>query len=244
MGGVRFSVSKKIIIGLVLSTLLFSVWANAEVSKDERVAVVVIELSNVASGTRKVFYQGLERLARSKTPWWLQDSYSEVHVLYQEQASFQLFYQTLWEAAQLENVRAIDVFLHLHGRQGAITFHDGAVGTWYVREKLKNVPSVGKKLRALYSTACFGASQAQDWLDGGFKVVNGALKVNANGAYELPAFLKSWTEGESFGAAQDKGNQQSWRSFYDNIAQKLMSEEVDSYKEVHGNASITIDSVP
>ena len=69
-----------------------------------------------------------------------------------------------------------------------------------IREKLQ-AANLKKKLRVLYSTACFGQSHNLDFIQAGFRVVSGATEVNANAVIEYPVFMDAWRDGKTFKSA-------------------------------------------
>lgn len=217
-------------------------WATVkDVPVAQRDAIVVIELSNNASSSRKEFFRTIERYAARESAKLLQ-SYRKVAILTGEGASFQSFLKKLAEFSGNLETKAVDIFLHVHGLPGGIFFRDGEKAMADVRTAILESASTKGKLRAVYSTACHGRTHAAEWLAAGFRTASGATKVNTNAAYELPVFTSNWIQGHTFAVALDKGDDPKWRKFYDDLASRLGFDGADSLKELHGEKGLTISS--
>ena len=100
------------------------------------------------------------------------------------------------------------------------------------------------KLRTLYSTACFGLSHAQPFVDAGFEAACGAIGQCANGPVEYPQVLSMWSHGHTFKDAVNKGDDPSTRKIFDAAAWLSGFNRANSDKEIKGDLTVTIDSIP
>lgn len=231
-----------------LSALLFASGAQAQeegrktVAKEERDLVVVADLSTHGVDKFKWLYRFIEANAVGMAQRNLGDSYRQILALTGENATLAGFHQGLASLAEsATSPRAVDVFVNLHGAPGALWFHEGAYGTSEIKDALATHDALTPKLRLLYSTACYGDSHAEDFLAAGFQVASGSLKVNSNSPFDYPTTMNAWKAGDPFASAQEKGNNEVWRKFYDGIAKNQGFEDADSTKIVHGDKALTID---
>jgi hypothetical protein len=214
------------------------------VDTNGRDAVVVVDLINAAPPDHKQFYEIAETFALSESRSKLPPLYHEVAVLSDEQATVTELEQTLARMAARDATRAIDLYVHLHGAPGTVWFHEGAVSVADLAGQFDKAGRYGGKLRAVYSAACYGTTHAADWLTAGFRVAGGAEGVNANTAYDLPVFIQSWGAGATFGDTETKANNPGWLKYYDGVATKMGFSDVNSFKDVDGDAVLTIASLP
>ena len=96
----------------------------------------------------------------------------------------------------------------------------------------------------LYSTACFGLSHAQPFVDAGFAAACGATGQCANGPVEYPQVLSMWSQGNTFKDSVNKGDDPSTRRIFDAAAWLSGFRQANSDKEIKGNLTVTIDSLP
>ncbi|HYX37179.1 MAG TPA: hypothetical protein VE954_29095 [Oligoflexus sp.] len=228
--------------GLALTFHFPGLAAAQNVSTANRDILVV---SNLETHGRKDYawlYRFLETMSVSLAEKTLKDSYRNLYVLAGENSSTEKFATSLQSLTQDPDLTALDVFIHLHGSPDRLWFEDRDARTEELGHQLKSTLSQASKLRALYSTACYGKSHAPDFLNAGFWVVNGAEKVNTNSPHDYPAFMNAWKSNQMFEAAQADGNNPGWIAFYDSIAQAAGFDDVGSYKVVVGNGQTTIQS--
>lgn len=231
---------------VVVAVLSFSAGA-AETLPSERALVLVTELAHAVPEDRKQFYRLIETFASQQAGQYAERNYGTYVEIPGERATLQGVVDTLADLAHHSDIRAIDVLLEVHGGPGELFFRDGGKTGDAVTKAFAGKPELKKKLRALYSGACYGASHVATWLAAGFRVASGARKVNTNGMYDFPAFLKSWTAGESFATAQEKGNAPYWLKYFDDLAEKkfgIGKGEADSFKVVEGASAVTIQTPP
>ncbi len=217
---------------------------DGKIGRAERVAIVVVELATHAPKDRRFFYEFVEAAAHAETKNRIKPIYGKVVLLSGVNATLPALQKAMESAANEDRVKAVDMFLHLHGSPGGISLRDGHLSAAKIAETLSAVTKLPAKLRALNSTACWGATHIKDFLAAGFKVASGSRKVNANGAHDTPAFLSNWGKGATYFTAQEKGNDSRWIAFYDKIAGSWGMGAVDSFKEVEGKSDITISDAP
>lgn len=227
---------------LCLALVCWSAGA-APVTRTERDALVVVELSHGVEEKLKSFYETIENLALKQAET-LRPAYRKVTVLKGATATVGSFVAHLKHLTGRTANRAVDLYINLHGSPGGLLFYDGKIQTVDLRNKISDIKGAAAKLRAVYSTACFGKSHVADWLAAGFKVASGAVKVNANSAYEVPVFFRRWTGGETYAKALTAGNSENWRRTWDRWADQFGFGPADSFKESEGRPEFTIDSSP
>ncbi|MCX6267419.1 MAG: hypothetical protein NTW16_08700 [Bacteroidetes bacterium] len=168
-------------------------------------------------------------------------SYSGIHILQNDKATFDNFKNKVNFCALNPNTRAIDVILILHGgdsNNGTIVFFDNDAIDY---ASITGINGYGK-LRLLYSTACFAALGNSTWTSKGFRADIGAKQVNANSMAEYPVFLKQWRDGVPVSAAIAIADNPATQIPMDEAARIMKFSPVDSQKEIGGDGSIKIDS--
>ncbi len=215
-----------------------------KVDRANRLAIVVVELAEHAPPDRRFFYEFVEAAALAETKNRIKPVYGKVMLLTGKEATLSKLLGGMRDALAEPSVRSIDLFLHLHGSPGSLTLREGSHPTRIISDNLRNMKGLSDKLRAVNSTACWGATHLKDFLNAGFKVASGSRKVNANGAHDVPAFLSLWGKGETYSRAQEAGNDARWIRFYDGIAGSWGIGEVDSFKDIEGRSDLTISDAP
>jgi len=229
-------------IGLFVSGNLASALAG-DISKSERVLLVTANLSSNVK-KYKALYEFLDAQSISLARAKLGDQYRRLYVLTGQQATQSEFVRSISALAGSHQNQAVDALVHLHGSRGGLAFADGAISSARLAEDIRR-QGVEAKTRALYSTACYGATHIQDFLNAGFKVASGARKVNTSSAYEYPKFMSEFGKGTAFGRALDKADVGFARNASDWIAEKVLGfSDVDSRKVIQGNENIRIQSHP
>jgi hypothetical protein len=147
----------------------------------------------------------------------------------------------LTNLAQDPQTKAIDVFLSLHGLPDTLFFEDGPIATSDLRDQLK-AADLKERLRLFYSTACYGASHARDFVKGGFRTASGAVGTNTNGPYDYPAQLYNWGLGKTYRAVIKLGNHPAFMTTHDTIAEKFGFDDADSEKIIEGKKLTRITS--
>lgn len=136
---------------------------------------------------------------------------------------------------------AVDVILQLHGSKNGLTFYDGKVNTKDLADQIK-AKNLKRRLRLLYSLACYGYTHTDDFLNAGFRTVSGARGVNSNSATDYPAQLGSWAASKRYRDCVKAGNAEPGRSTADNAAKMMNFSKADSYKKIRGDKNIRITS--
>lgn len=94
----------------------------------------------------------------------------------------------------------------------------------------------------LYSTACFGKSHANEFVEAGFNAACGAQGVNANSATEYPAVLTMWAAGSRLTDAINLGENPLTRTPADVAATAAGFVGVNSDKDIVGDGNVRISS--
>jgi hypothetical protein len=211
-----------LVLGLNTPTMV----AAEPLSSANRELLIVSNLETHGKKEYAWLYRFLDVMSVSLAEQKLKDSYRNIYVLAGDKALAAHFTSSLETLTQNPDLAALDVFIHLHGAPERLWFHDRMMPTAALGTAIQASVSHPSKLRALYSTACYGKSQAEDFLQAGFGVVNGAEKVNTNSPHDYPAFMEAWKRGATFD---------------DSIAQAAGFDDVDSFKVVEGDGQITIN---
>jgi hypothetical protein len=176
-----------------------------------------------------------------------------------QSATLSNFKNTLYRLAATPSIKAIDVIINTHGLDEELFFYNGGWRMSEIQEELLSpdapytqatTNAMKKKLRMLYSTACYGASHNNNWNAIGFDVSAGAIGVNANAEAEYGGVLGAWAAGAPFSTGFLISNTDAALAITDTpvrIAGEFANNilrEVNSKKKIRGNPSITINSDP
>ncbi len=140
-------------------------------------------------------------------------------------------------------VKEVDVLLHLHGLNNKLIFHNKeSLNTDTLRDRIAAL-NIGNRLRMLYSTSCFGASHAKDFVDAGFTCASGSRCINANSPIEYPVFLSMWAAGIKFADCINSAENLTASAALDALARGSFPNKcVDSNKDIFGKGHTTINS--
>ena len=227
-------------------------WGKPTVKKEQRQLVQIITLS--AASKDKMLYDVIELGARAVITGLAVPHYHGYTLLQQNDATLEGLTEALARVASQADTRAIDLIFCTHGSTERVTFHpDVRTSIDDVAASLRRL-SAGqrKKFRSVFSTACYGGSHLDAWLEAGFKVASGSVGIYADSALSTPAFLASWGTGRTFEQGIQAANASDIGDFQDKIAREWFkandrassAERVNSSRETRGDASITIDSLP
>jgi hypothetical protein len=209
------------------------------VTKDQRALLVVANLTTWADDRYGRLYEWLDQNAVRVAKALLRLLYRQINALTGASATREHFVQSVTEMALDPHTRALDVFLHLHGQPGRLFFEEGPVETSDLADELA-AARLGQRLRLLYSTACYGASHAPDFVKAGFRVASGSVGANANGPYDYPVQLLRWGLGQTYRMVASAGNQPAFMATLDNLARTLGFDDISSHKVVHGRVQTRI----
>lgn len=243
-----------VVVAVAVGLLAFASQANA-VSKSQREAVLfVVDLSAGASGLETGFYQAVTFAAVAVGQTFLTLNYSRVTTVEHQNATLTGLTNALKAAANRSNVKAVDLIFVTHGFAKGVAFADGLKSSVQVQDGITSALSASQRanLRIVFSTACFGESHRANWRAAGFKAASGSQKIYADSALSYPAFLTSWTLGNSFRTAVDDANNADLLRLSDNAAKEYFKakksdfqHQVDSFRVRSGDsAAITINSAP
>jgi hypothetical protein len=216
------------------------------VDKEARAVIVISSLAPAGRKRLKVLYRALESVSVEIADHMLKPVYGSYTVLAGGKAGPTQLTNAVLAAGAQPAIGAIDVVVVLHGSPGRLIFDDGnGKGVSVDATALAATFAPARaKLRMLYSTACYGLSHAQAFVDGGFIAACGAIGECANGPVEYPQVLALWSHSHTFRDAVDKGDDPATRVIFDTVAKWSGFPHANSDKEIKGNASVTIDTVP
>lgn len=212
-------------------------------------ALLVISSLKIGSSQYLRLYDFLDAQGISQAMDKLSPVYGTIAALRDSAASKRNILNTLRKFATDTSIREIDLILHCHGlKNGTIRIgqDDGSgfedVSGKDLRDDLKAL-GIADRLRMVYSTACYGAMIAQDFVDGGFTCACGAKAVNANSGTEYPDFLNRWKRGEGYRWSVDQAFNPVMTGVAETVARNVMGfNDVDSKKVIKGNSTININS--
>ena len=204
------------------------------VGKHERGLLVVSYLEEQAHSSVRRLLGWAEDLGVDLARSVLDSEYETFSVLQGDDASYKDFIDRIEDLTANSDLKALDVFLLVHGDPSGPIFKNGTVSAQHIRDDLKNQSSKDV-LRALYSSACYGASHNPFFIQGGFRVASGAVGVNANGTAEYPLFLKQW-RGERTFKSSINAIPAVVTEAHDLIARALGFSDADSTKRIAGRS--------
>ena len=229
------------VVGVTLSIFLFVLSPQVEATnRSARDLVVVVNLTESGRSDLKWLYKFMDASALSLAQLTLGTQYRQIHALVGQDATSGNFVSTLRETSEDRALEAIDVFLHLHGNADGVRFADDHIAAAQLGDQLAVLPE-RRKLRVLYSSACYGASHAPRLVQDGFAVASGAIATNANSAFEYPYFLAAWAGGYTFGEAIELGNDPLQNRILDAAAEWQGFTDVNSTKIIVGNHNRTLE---
>lgn len=211
------------------------------ITKSNRALLVVCNTVDGGSPKLNWLYQFLDASGLGLAEQILVPHYGTYKKLTGSQATRSAFIDTIQALGMRSSIKAIDVILILHGNKESLLFFDGVMGTSTLRQQIAAL-NLGHKLRMLYSTACYGATHADDFVNVGFDVACGAVGVNANSAFEYPTVLTMWATGSKFRDAIAVGENILTRAPADELAKRMGFPDANSDKVVVGNGAVTISA--
>ena len=212
----------------------------------ERALVLISSLTPAGKAKLKTLYRGLGAVSVELADLILRPQYGRVRMLVDRGATRLAFVKAINQVAAQTQIDAVDVIVVLHGSPGRLIFDDGngKGDSVDVRDLVLDLSPARSKLRILYSTACYGLSHAQAFVDAGFDAACGAIGECANGPVEYPQVLSMWSHGHTFKDSVNKGDDPSTRKIFDAAAWLSGFHDANSDKEIKGDLTVTIDSVP
>jgi hypothetical protein len=214
----------------------------ADVIKDERALLVIANLTTHGDPRFQWLYQWLDENAIRVAKLLLEPHYRLIATLTGPEATKVNFVDHMTNLVQDAQTKALDVFVHLHGLPGELFFVEGPVKSADLGEEIKSASLL--PLRLLYSTACYGASHAPDFVKAGFRTASGAIATCANGPYDYPAQLLTWRKGETYRQVVKAGNHPVFLMTHDAIARAFGFDDVNSEKVIEGKKLTRITSGP
>jgi hypothetical protein len=233
--------------------------AKAAVNAGQRALVVVSELEEGSMRELAPLYSALEAITVTVPKAVLSSRYAQTKILSNQSATLSNLKDTLYKLAATPSIKAIDVIINLHGLDEELFFYNGGWRMSEIQEELLNPDApyteatkiaMKRKLRMLYSTACYGASHNNNWNAIGFDVSAGAVGVNANAEFEYGGVIGSWSGAAPFSTGFQLSNTDAALAVSDTpvrIAGELGNNSlrhVNSKKILRGNTALTINSDP
>lgn len=245
------------VISMILMTVCATT-AQAAVPAQNRALVIVTDLDTHGVQELVPLYTVLEDIGAGLPQMpVLRNQYREIHVLRNNRATLGDFRALALSLSGRAEIRAIDVFLMLHGQTDRLVFADrrytmeqmtSFMNTRRDAREAARVLVMQRKLRLMYNTSCFGASHRAAFRSIGFDAVVGSIAVNANSEVEFPAFLGLWNAGARLSDAFAPSNNPVALAAADGPLRATgqifnnFLKHVDSRKVFSGNTAITIST--
>jgi hypothetical protein len=243
-----------VVLATAVIAALITSSAQATVSRSQRnVVVFVSDLSTGFSGLEQNFYQAVEKAAYLGAVTILSPVYQNVFQVEGSNATLLTLRNALSAATTGSSITAVDLIFVTHGLNRNVVFAgNNIVPVTTVRDDLLSHLSIAQraKLRIVFSTACFGASQRFGWTESGFKAASGSKGVYADSASSYVPFLTAWALGQSFGSAITIANLADPFHVWDSIANNTVlagtsfAGTANSTRVISGNSGLTIDGNP
>jgi hypothetical protein len=210
-------------------------------NNNQRGLVIISELVTAGRPEFREVYRWLQNNGASLPRNTIGHLYGTVRTLTGVNATTTRFVNALRELTSMPTIKEVDVILHLHGAPNKLYFANGPITMSALRDRIAALEA-GNRLRALYSTACFGSSHADDFVQAGFTCASGAVAVNANSPIEFPVFLTLWAGGAKFKDCINTAENHLGSIPFDVAARIALGNghTVNSDKRVHGNGNATI----
>jgi len=216
----------------------------SEILKENRALLVVANLvlgDGDDEGDYDKLYEWLDKYAVLVANMLMRPVYRVVESLTENRVTLTGFVDRVVQLALDPQTQALDVFLVMHGSETRLFFDDVSVTTADLAEMLA-AADLAHRLRLLYSTACYGALHAEDFVKAGFRTASGALAVCANGPYDFPTQLLKWGTFNTYRSAMAAGNNPVFRVIHDNAAKLMGFTDVNSEKTIAGKKLTRITS--
>ncbi|WP_272027603.1 hypothetical protein [Kocuria rosea] len=222
------------------------------VRKEDRDLVQVIYLSDGFTGAERALYEFIEKSAKTVASSILGPLYRRLTCLEKNEATLPNFVQAV-KVATDSRVEAVDVIFNLHGNTDRLEFADRKYQMSAVRDAFLALPPKNrKKLRCVFSTACYGKSHLDEWIDAGFNEAMGSRGISADAQTSYVPLLGAWALENAFAASVNASNDadplrlgdQLARAFYTAQGKDAQASEIDSFRERLGNGRSKIYTTP
>lgn len=209
------------------------------ISKSERELVQIIYLSSGYTGNELALYDFIENSSAALAATLLGPVYNCIRVIRGNDATLTNFKKELTAATSASSAGAVDVMFNVHGATDSIPLKDGNHTIANVQTCLSSIPPVlRKKFRAVFSTACFGASHLNMWRQVGFDVACGARGIYADSASSFAPMLGKWATEGTFGEAIQLANSLGGPSDAATIAYYNINGKPSSANQVNSRRSV------
>lgn len=207
---------------------------SAQLTSQDRVLLVTSNLTTHGMPKYRWLYRFLDSSSVFLAKKTLSGAYRKLYLLGGKNATVANFTDNIPRLAGDPKTRALDVMTHLHGSPGALWFEDNAYTTHYLKTALLRSPLKGRA-RLMYSTACYGKSHAQDFVDAGFQTASGSVGVNADSAFSYPATMLKWRRGSAYWSVVRTSNSRVSIWLSDRAAKLMGFDDVNSFKVIKGD---------
>ena len=224
-----------------------------EVPPPQRVLVQLITLPPTRASEGSL-YRSIEWGAERSAHVFLRRSYRDRVLLRGGEARPGALVDALDQATADPAVLAVDLAIHPHGTSRRLLLEDGPVSmealVTRVRDRLDAARR--RRLRAVFSTACFGMAHADGWLRAGFATAVGARGIYADGLTSVPSMFRGWARGRTVEQCVESANagrlcrrqDAAAARYYDRSGRHGDAMAVDSLRIVDGARAMRIDTDP
>jgi hypothetical protein len=217
---------------------------------------LLVQLITLPPGrpVERSLYRAIECGAQASARIALRSAYRRRLLLRDDAATVSTLVAALTEATGVPGVRAVDLAIHPHGTTERLVLADGPVEVDEIGRRLRAVLDSTRRdrLRAVFSTACHGASHLPAWVGAGFAVATGAQGIYADGVTSVPVLFRCWAAGRTVEQCVRSTNGDPTRRAQDWLASRYYAwtgrpreaERVDSTRVVGGRGEVTIGTDP
>jgi len=219
----------------------------------ERLLVQLITLPPGRPAERSLY-----RVIEWGADWWarvlLRGAYGQRMLLRGDATTAAHLVAALAQAAGTPGVRAVDLAIHPHGTTQRLVLADGPVDVDDIATRVGAVVASPQRhrLRAVFSTACYGASHLDAWLRAGFVVATGARGIYADGLTSVPVMFRAWAARGTVEQCVQASNADPTRHGQDSLAARNYAwtgrsreaERVDSTRVLGGAGGVTLETDP
>jgi len=220
----------------------------------QRVLVQLVTLASTARARERALYGSIEWGAEVIGWRYLRRAYRSRVLLSGPSATLDGLVESLAAASAEPAVAAFDLLINPHGTSRQVGFADGPVESQQVCAAVRDRLDARqrRRLRATFSTACYGMSHTDTWLRSGFAVAVGSRGIYADGGTSLPCLLRAWARGSTVAEAVARANAADRRGWQDALAARYYrrtgrvaeSLAVDSARVADGARTMVITSDP
>jgi hypothetical protein len=184
----------------------------------------------------------------------LGSAYRNITLLQGSEATLTGLCAALDTASPAQDTHAVDLIVNPQGSNDQLWFDDGPEPMSAVATAVKAALSDTQrdKLRSVISTACYGRSHLDEWLDMGFVTGLGSRGIYADSLLSWAPMIKAWENELTLSDVVAAGNNadplraqdSSVSAYYRALGSMRDARAVESFRTAAGDTSIRITTPP